>query len=146
MGVFFESTNLQFAKKWNTQHFTGSPEVKSGSRLQSVFFASCLESVPAQGKTGAAVVFNRLRSSLQSVPAQGKNGTFLPAVQESHTRAARALSAEHQTQNQDTGFSNTSSSIRLVSSMPKTSYGSNCKPRADCVSNTKSGVTESVPV
>ena len=145
MGVFFESTNLQFAKKWNTRHFTGSPEVKSG-RLQSVFFASCLESVPAQGKTGAAVVFHRLRSSLQSVPAQGKNGTFLPAVQESHTRAARALSAEHQTQYQDTGFSNTSSSIRLVSSMPKTSYGSSREPRADCVSNATSGVEESVPV
>ena len=142
MGLYL--TFLQFADLWNTEHFSGSPTVKSGTRLQSVFFASCSQSVPAQGKNGAASGRNRLRSSLQSVSAQGKNGTALPPIQEVHTRAARALSAEHQTQDQDTSCPNTSSSTRVASKMPKTTSGSGCKSSAfsNSVSNAQSGITQ----
>jgi hypothetical protein len=95
-------------------------------------------------QSGATAGCNRLRSSLQSVPAQGKNGTDLPPVQDVHTRSARALSAEHQTQDQDTSCPNTSSSTRVASQMPKTTSGSGCKSIAfsSSVSNAQSGITQ----
>ena len=130
-------TFLQFANLWYTKHLSGSPTVKSGTRLQPVSFVSCLQS-------GATAGCNRLRSSLQSLPAQGKNGTALPPVQDVHTRSAWALSAEHQTQDQDNSCPNTSSSTRVTSKMPKTTSGSGCKSIAfsSSVSNAQSGITQ----